>query len=185
MKLRDSIFVIGEGETEKFYFSHLKQIKGYRYTIRPRFFSNNSIYYIARQTENLLLADVRVISVFDADVAQRNQKEATLLLHYKKKYNRNKNVIICDSLPSIEFWFLLHYQNINRVFSNYQSIQRELRKHIKNYDKSIKFLKNNEWVNALASLQHIAVKNAQQLSKSASYSNIYKAVKLLETSQNF
>ena len=40
---RQVIHIVGEGLTELFYFSHLKKILGYRYSISPRLFENNSI----------------------------------------------------------------------------------------------------------------------------------------------
>ncbi|MFO7789767.1 MAG: RloB family protein, partial [Bacteroidales bacterium] len=110
-KPRQKTFVVGEGETEKYYFKHLKELRNYGIKVQPRFFNKkNSIQQIAKKTKNLMEADVMVLCVFDADVAQRNAKEKSELLKFKRKYKDNKNVIICDSLPAIEFWFLLHYK---------------------------------------------------------------------------
>ena len=39
---RQVVHIVGEGLTELFYFSHLKKILGYRYSISPRLFENNS-----------------------------------------------------------------------------------------------------------------------------------------------
>lgn len=182
MKLRESIYVIGEGLTEKYYFQHLKKIKGYSCIVRPRFFSSkNSIYYLEKRTKELLLADVTVICAFDADILQRNQEERERHQKFIKKYKGNKKVIICDSLPSIEFWFLLHFRKTNKQFANYSSIRDELRKYIPNYDKTIKFLSQDKWVKALIDRQNIAIKNGKGLNpEEGSYSNIYKAVKTLE-----
>ena len=92
MKLRNSVYVIGEGATEKYYFQHLKRLKKYNCTVRPRFFSKkNNIFYIEKQTQELLAGGVTVICAFDADVAQRNLDEAKLLKEFIKKYKDNKN----------------------------------------------------------------------------------------------
>ena len=40
---RQVIHIVGEGLTELFYFSHLKKILGYRYSISPRLFENNGV----------------------------------------------------------------------------------------------------------------------------------------------
>lgn len=40
---RQVIHIVGEGLTELFYFSHLKKLLGYRYSISPRLFENNRI----------------------------------------------------------------------------------------------------------------------------------------------
>lgn len=182
MKLRESIYVIGEGLTEKYYFQHLKKAKGYSCVVRPRFFSNkNSIYYLEKRTKELLLADVTVICAFDSDVAQRNKEEKKLLRNFIAKYRTNRNVIICDSLPSIEFWFLLHFKKTNKHFPNYNAIRTELRKFITGYDKTEKFLLQDNWVKTLADKQESAIKNSKILKPDeGSYSNIYRAIELLE-----
>ena len=46
---RQVIHIVGEGLTELFYFSHLKKILGYRYSISPRLFENNSIEKIEKK----------------------------------------------------------------------------------------------------------------------------------------
>ena len=39
---RSRITVIGEGLTERWYFEHLRTVKGYRYDCKPRFFAHQS-----------------------------------------------------------------------------------------------------------------------------------------------
>ncbi len=182
MRTRESIFIIGEGLTEKLYFQHLKKLKGYSCVVRPRFFSSkNSIYYLEKRTKELLQADVTVICAFDADVAQRNDEEKERLNKFMITYKNNENVIICDSLPSIEFWFLLHFIKTNKHFSNYNAIRKELRKHISGYDKTEKYLMQDKWVKVIVDKQDVAIGNAKSLkSNGGSYSNIYKAIEILE-----
>lgn len=182
MKLRESIYVIGEGLTEKYYFQHLKKLKRYSCVVRPRFFSSkNSIYYLEKRTKELLLADVIVICVFDSDVAQRNREEKERLQNFVAEHRNNKNVIICDSLPSIEFWFLLHFKKTNRHFANYHAIRNELRKYILDYDKTEAFLMQDKWVKTLFEKQSFAIENGKSLkSDEGSYSNVFKAIELLE-----
>jgi len=182
MKTRESIFIIGEGLTEKRYFQHLKKLKGYPCIVRPRFFSSkNSIYYLEKRTKELLMADVTVICAFDADVAQRNGAERERLQNFIEEYKENDKVIICDSLPSIEFWFLLHFKNTNKHFANYTTIRNELRKYIPRYDKTEKYLIQNKWVKTLIERQKSAINNGRNLKPGkGSYSNIYKAIEILE-----
>lgn len=108
---RQVIHIVGEGLTELFYFSHLKKILGYRYSISPRLFENNSIEKIDKKIKELLDEDVFVICVFDADVSRRSDAENKKMVSLKKKYENNPNVILCDSLQSIEYWFLLHFED--------------------------------------------------------------------------
>lgn len=193
MKQRESIYIIGEGETERYYFKHLKNlIKSYNCIVRPRLFSNNtSIFYLEKKTNEFIAADVTVICVFDADVAERNEKEKKKFKNFIRKYKDNKKVIICDSLPSIEFWFLLHFKTTSKYFTTKQ-LRDELKKHIPDYDKKEKYLKDYKWVKALVSKQYTAIKNAKSLNSSEvsyltpsqSYSNVYKAIERLEKTKN-
>lgn len=182
LELKKGLYVIGEGITEQYYFTHLKSIKNYRCVVKPRFFGKTDIAQIAKQVQNLLLGDITVICVFDADVSQRNKIENTKFQQFKKKYAKNKNVIICDSLPSIEFWFLLHYVQINKSFNHSKAVEKELLKHISAYDKTKTFLENRKWVEELTEKLDVAVSYAQNLDsdEAMSYSNIYKAILRLE-----
>ena len=182
LELKKGLYVIGEGITEQYYFTHLKTIKNYKCVVKPRFFGKTGIAQIAKQVHNLLMGDITVICIFDADVSQRNKVENNKFQQFKKKYANNKKVIICDSLPSIEFWFLLHYVQINKSFSHSKAVEKELLKHIRTYDKTKTFLENRKWVEELTEKLGIAVSYAQNLNRddAMSYSNIYKAILRLE-----
>ena len=86
---RQVIHIVGEGLTELFYFSHLKKFLGYRYSISPRLFENNSIEKIDKKIKELLNEDVFVICVFDADVSRRSDAENRKMAALKKKYEKN------------------------------------------------------------------------------------------------
>lgn len=182
MKLRESIYVIGEGLTEKYYFQHLKKLKSYPCVVRPRFFpSKNSIFYLEKRTKELLSADVTVICAFDADVSLRNEEEKLRLQKFIAKYKNNDKAILCDSLPSIEFWFLLHFKKTNRHFANYNALKAELKKYIPDYDKTEKYLMQDKWVRVLIFTQDRAIEHAKLLTlNNTSYSNIYKAIEVFE-----
>ena len=123
---RQVIHIVGEGLTELFYFSHLKKILGYRYSISPRLFENNSIEKIDKKIKELLDEDVFVICVFDADVSRRSDAENKKMVSLNKKYENNANVILCDSLQSIEYWFLLHFEDTCRHFQDSAATERAL-----------------------------------------------------------
>ena len=46
------ITIIGEGATERFYFTNLRRLKGYRYTCKPRNFTEQSLDEIQRSIKN-------------------------------------------------------------------------------------------------------------------------------------
>lgn len=183
LNLRGDVYVIGEGITEQYYFTHLKYLKKYKCVVKPRFFGKADITQIDKTVEKLLLGGVNVICVFDADVSERNATEKEKLKQFRQKYQENSDVLICDSLPSIEFWFLLHYIKTNKHFSNSKAVMKELNKFISDYVKTENYLINNQWVEQLKERLDKACRNAKSLEKceGGSYSNIYKAIDKLES----
>lgn len=181
---KPGLYIVGEGITEKFYFDHLKSIFGYRCIIRPRFFSKTCISKLEHEINMLLRGDISIICVFDADVSKRDVKENLKLQKLKNKYKKNKNVIICDSMPSIEYWFLLHYKDTCPSFTKSSEAERDLIKYIPNYEKSIDFLQNEKWVTEM-SVQTGDIRKAKERAlkyrkSQTSYSKIDLAIDKLD-----
>lgn len=177
------ITIIGEGLTERYYFTHLKRLKGYRYTCKPRNFTEQSIEDIQKQVERVLADRGVAVCVFDADVARAKPAEKAKLDAMRKKYANRENVVICDSMPSIEFWFLIHFLNTNKYFASSRDVVQVLRRHISNFDKHDSFLSKEKWVAEL--LVDNRLETAMQRAESfgtngESHSNIYKAFKRFE-----
>ncbi len=149
--LRGDTYVVGEGITEQFYYSHMKYLRNYDCVIKPRFFGKTSISEIDKSVQKLLLGGAQVICAFDVDVSVRNAAENRKLEQFRKRYGRNKNVMICESMPSIEFWFLLHFIKTTRNFQNADEAVRELKKHIPDFSKEASFLEKQKWVEELCS----------------------------------
>ena len=96
-------------------------------------------------------------------------------------YAKNDRVFICDSMPSIEFWFLIHYMNTRKYFKDSEAVTKVLRKFIPGYEKTGSFLEKLSWVADLCSDDRLkeACKRAALLGpKSESYSEIYRAINL-------
>lgn len=178
---RRVIHIIGEGLTELFYFSHIKKLLECRCSISPRLFENNSMEKIEKKLIELLKEDVFVICVFDADVSRRSSAENKKLLSLKKRYDNNKNVLLCDSLQSIEYWFLLHYEDTCRHFNDSAATVQALKRYMPTYNKSRKFMEKEKWVKDMVAdgKMEIACELAEKYDKEASYSGIYKAIKAL------
>jgi len=185
IKLKERIYIVGEGITEQYYFKHLKNLNQYNYIVKPRFFGKTSIQQIEKTVQSLLSGGVMVICVFDADVAYQNKTTRQKFEQFLNRYQNEASLIICDSLPSIEFWFLLHFVKTNKHFKNSKAVETELKKHIKQYKKSQKFLENIGWVEQLSKQLDLAIKNADSLETNGatSYSNVYKAFNILKISE--
>ena len=174
--------IIGAGITEQWYFTHLKALRGYRIKIRPRFFGTETAAGLAKRIEEVLQDEGIAICVFDADVSTWNEVEHKKLDTLRKKYKDNPSVLLCDSMPSIEFWFLLHYKNTTRHFGTSKAVINELKKHIPQYDKTEQFLSNQKWVADMSSegRQEQACANADNTSKdNESYTNVQKAMLII------
>ena len=179
---KPGIYIVGEGITEQYYFAHIKRIFGYQCTIKPRFFGNTNIAEMRKKIEELLRDDIFVICVFDADVSTHNESERRKLEQLQHKYRKNKNLVFCDSLPSIEFWFLLHYLDTNRQFIDSHEAETVLKRYIPEYEKTTSFLEKEKWVRDLSSTNKLnqAIERAKRFeSKHGSYSKVYRAFEVL------
>ena len=143
--------IIGAGITEQWYFTHLKALRGYRVKIRPRFFGTETAAGLDKKIDEVLRDDGIAICVYDADVSTWNETERKKLAALQKKYEGNASVLLCDSMPSIEYWFLLHYKHTTRHFGTSKAVIKELKKYIPQYDKTDQFLGNRKWVEDMSS----------------------------------
>jgi hypothetical protein len=160
---KSGIYIIGEGITEQYYFSHIKKLFGCYCTIKPRFFGNTCIAEMKKKIEELLRGDIFVICVFDSDVSTHNKSERKKLEQLQNKYRKNKNLLLCSSLPSIEYWFLLHYENTHRHFHDAKAAEVALKKYMNDYEKTTRFLEKEKWVRDLCAEDKLkdAIKRAK------------------------
>lgn len=182
---RSRITVIGEGLTEKWYFEHLRSIKGFRYDCKPRFFTQQSYGEMSKLIDSVIENGGIAVCVCDADITRTNPIEQTRLKELKQKFSNNDNVIICDSMPSIEFWFLIHYLNTSKYFNDSKEVIQALRKWLPEYSKNGTMLEKQQWVSNLCyngKLEKACATAESMRPESPSYSNIYKAIELFEKS---
>lgn len=70
---RSRITVIGEGLTERWYFEHLRTLKGYHYDCKPRFFTHQSYEEIGKLIDWVLQNGGIAVCVCDADITRTNE----------------------------------------------------------------------------------------------------------------
>lgn len=144
-----TITIIGEGATERYYFTHLKRLRGYNYVCKPRNFTEQTFDEMQKQIDRVLADNGIAVCVFDADVTRTRPAEKIKYDDMRRKYAKNPSVILCDSMPSIEFWFLLHYLNTNRYFATSDDVITVLRRFIPDFSKHQSFLSKETWVSDL------------------------------------
>lgn len=68
-------------------------------------------------------------------------------------------------MPSIEFWFLLHFIKTTRNFRNAGEVLIDLRNYSPNFSKGKGYLENREWVRDLCQEGKLeaAIKNASDI----------------------
>ncbi|MEF3280582.1 MAG: RloB family protein [Elusimicrobiota bacterium] len=143
-------------------------LEKFELTIRRENFSN-PITKIGRKIENLLKdKDCYIICFKDWN---NNEKPAV---------KNDRRCIFIYSNPSIEYWFLLHYEEANRSFGE-KELKGYIKKYINGYSTNENFLKKDTWVKEL--LNHMD--NAYQRSKkykdkTLSFTEFYKLIELIE-----
>lgn len=173
--------IIGAGITEQYYFSHLQGKLGLKIRIRPRFFGHENVHSLEKRIEQVLDAEGFAIVVFDTDVSQWNESERKRLVALKRRYTNNRHVILCESMPSIEFWFLLHYCKTNRYFGTCDAVVKELVKYLPDFGKHESFLKGDKWVDNLIERMKAAYDSAKSFGVGGeSYTNLWRAFNYLK-----
>ena len=170
-----TITIIGEGATERYYLTHLKRLRGYNYVCKPRNFTEQTFDEMQKQIERVLADNGIAVCVFDADVTRTRPAEKAKFEDMKRKYADNPAVILCDSMPSIEFWFLLHYLNTNRYFATSDDVIDVLHRYIPNFSKHQSFLSKEAWVSELLNddkMRQAAIR-AEEYREVESYTNLH------------
>ena len=121
------------------------------------------------------------ICVCDADITRENEERRKKLMEMKATYAKETRVLICDSMPSIEFWFLIHYLNTRKYFKDSDTVIKTLKKFIPGYDKTGPFLEKQNWVAEMSTdvrLNDACKRAALLVPQDESYTQIYKAIAL-------
>lgn len=173
LELRPSFpFIVSGGRnTERYYFKHVSKITDYKFNVRPEYFGDESSYVdvFPERIKKILAedADAKIFCVFDWDTVYGNAEN--LRKHRKmerdlKEYIDCKQVVLCPSMPSIEYWFLLHFENRTELMKNYGKVNNYLSPYLKpllkerlneslpsigTFLKREKHLKGSEWVEIL------------------------------------
>lgn len=198
--------IIAEGKrTEYYYFKHLCELIGLSIERMNRNdFGRKAVGDFEEKIDEVLAGKGSVVVVFDTDVMDSDETQKKLLQKIMDKYKDNDDVLICDSYPCIEYWFLLHFGDTNGMFSssfivhalrghndnntnrkktNKKKKKEEEKKCMPDYCKEDDWLNNRKWVEDLRKdgKEQIACQNAYKYreggalyEKGRSYTNIYK-----------
>jgi hypothetical protein len=194
-------FVISGGKnTEYYYFKHINTIKGTSFNIEPEYFGKKSEYTkefpkrisVILQKHN----DAKIFCVFDFDTVYDNDANKKRHEDFVEKIKDNIDkgrVVLCPSMPCIEYWFLLHFEDDKSLFLNCESLKESLKCMESYFDKDKygksvisklkeeKYIKNKDWVEKLCAEGKLekAIERAENKTDSMnqSYSYVYKIFK--------
>jgi hypothetical protein len=175
-KFKQSYLFVVEGETEIWYFQMLKRnekeiIKNIN--LVPEIPTKKSIeeqYEII--IKNLNVGYDKIFWIVDLDKILENSnktKKGNLSDIEKFKNYRtdliNKKVIVVVNNPCLEFWFLLHFKYTSKSFKDCDDLQKELKKHLKDYKKTEKYYTKNDNDIYLRLKEHLntALENSKKL----------------------
>ena len=200
-------FLISGGRnTERWYFVHINDITDYKFNIIPEYFGDESNYteVFPKRIKGILEKniDAKVYCVFDWDTIFNDNDNLAKHKAFENEIQAdidNGKVILCPSMPSIEYWFLLHFQNYTELIKTNGNAIGILAPHIKTWFssdkrlskilKSEKYIKFPHWVENLCAdgkLQ-LAIQRAENNINTAkenndldnqSYTYVYKLFKL-------
>lgn len=159
--------ICGGRNTERYYFIHINDKTDYKFNIRPKYFGDESNYTDAfpMRIREVLEAnnDAKIFCLLDWDTIfcdKTRQKNHRDFEEQFEKEISNGTVTICRSMPSIEYWFLLHFVDDIRLLKNYREVSNKLAPYLKqcypNPKQSLKdllkkeeYLKDAIWVENL------------------------------------
>ena len=162
-----------EGETEKWYLEMLKQNElDVLFNITPKILQKKNINQQYELVTDLSEEEYdKVFWIVDLDVLlkeEREKKNSTSslqqFLNYWRKLSKQEKIVVIVNNPCLEYWFLLHYEN-GKVFTACAGAEKQLRRHLKDYEKTEKFFKksNNDIYKQLKPYLQTAVSNATTL----------------------
>ncbi len=140
---RRLVLILCEGTVESAYFTRLRRILGKRgveYKIIPlegdKLFS--ALSRTLQQQEWDVVQDAWLV-LDTEDQAQFQRRQEKLKSAIPRKYRQRLH--LCWSHPSIERWFLLHFEDSSAAFSQAQGAIQRLRQHYSDYSKDTKSIR--------------------------------------------
>ncbi|MDR0508086.1 MAG: RloB family protein [Dysgonamonadaceae bacterium] len=170
-KRRIFSFVV-DGKCELWYLQLLKQQENLNIHLEPKLPHKKSLKDQFDLVLSLSEESEKVFWMIDLDNVQKetieNKKgEKSALTKFQDLYKKSKNndkIAIIINNPCLEFWYLQHFEQISKYFETYSKLEKALKKHLVNYEKTEKYYKNSRQniYQRLKPLLETAINNAKQ-----------------------
>ena len=190
MAVKKSIAIIGEGETEWWYFDTLRVACRYKFKVAPDFPQHSDIPHMAKLAEDYVKRETdHVVCLVDMDRLLKVPAEMATYQKLKKKSSRN--VIWIETNPCTEFWFLLHFlpQISTKHYETCEDVLPDLQRYMPGYEKTARYFRKNnlyKYLTENGDLQR-AISYAKELSRLSevspedkiAYSQMHKVFELI------
>jgi hypothetical protein len=174
---RKSFVLIVDGETESWYIEQLKEQEKdilVGLNLKPDLRHKKKLEDLYELIKELVekgyekifwIVDFDTIIKETKETKKGKQRELDKFINYYKKLSRNEKIIIIINNPCFEYWFLQHFDKVSKYFNNYEELKKELKKHIKDYNKTREFYYNCNCRKGIYSLLKPKLKTAISYSK--------------------
>jgi 2,4-dienoyl-CoA reductase-like NADH-dependent reductase (Old Yellow Enzyme family) len=137
-------FVV-DGKCEYWYLQMLKDNeKSLKVRFSPEIYKKSTLKEQYKRVVELAKDCEKVFWVIDFDVINKETLEAkdgrkTTQQEFQELYNKckkNNKIAVIVNNPCFEFWFLLHFKQTSKYFSDYSELEKMLKKYLPNYKKT-------------------------------------------------
>jgi len=157
--------IIVDGKTEVWYFQMLKRNEpGIQVNIEPKIPQKKKLSEQYKKVCELAEYYTKVFWIIDLDKIIQDNK-LNDLIKLLRQLNVYGNVVSIINNPCLELWFLLHYKPTSKYFPKCDEVEKELKKHLKDYKKTQKYFtkQNNDIYLRLKPNLKFAINNAKQI----------------------
>jgi hypothetical protein len=186
---KKAIRIICPGEIERGYFQALKddRFRGLLISIEPKLGQADKFEKVFKGIIKDYIDDVPLpcfyVNDMDAIIAQ------DMLEKYKKAKGKaleasNGMLTMIETMPCIEFWFLLHYTYVAKYYPSYESIKKDVRNAIPDYDKNEAWAKKiyailKDRIDIAIERAKMSMNNLQKGEGACSYTNMHELIEQL------
>lgn len=191
-RIKKVFAIIGEGETEWYYFNRLNRHENYSFKVKPELpYTSHWSGIIDKAVDESQNPYDRIFCVLDVDDIIADQKEyqryKTRVSGLQKK-KKTRKITMIETMPCIEYWFLLHYRTSfsTKEYQSFSELKHDLLKAIPDYEKKITYFKKCDFYKKVTNDHNLenAMRYARMLedrhkdsdSRTFPYSDIFKLV---------
>ena len=173
--------VVVDSETEYWYLQMLKHNEpNILFDIMPKFLQKKNVTQQYKLVTELSKKEYdKVFWIIDLDILLKEEREKKdtpsslqKFLNYYKSLSKQKKIVVIVNNPCLEYWFLLHFQMTNKVFTSCTDAEKQVSQHLQDYEKTEKFFKkDNDIYKQLKPFLKTAKENATALGSFDTYNH--------------